>query len=174
MSNKTRNGARVKTGSAPNQLLSLITSAFFILVGVLSLIFLVISDSKTGSVAPANCEDSSSTSEIFNCNITELEYVVEPRQRELGLSGREHLPENSGMVFVFDQPATRCMWMKDMKFSLDIVWIDDNKSIIKVLKDVRPETFPTSFCTPDTRYVLEVNNGVMDRLGIGVGDSLQL
>ena len=174
MSNKTRNAEKVKTRSALSKHLLAKVSVAIILVCILSFIFLLLSGSRTNPSSQNNCESPSSKSEIFHCNVTKLEYAVEPDQWELGLSGQDSMPAEQGMLFVYGEPSRQCIWMKDMKFSLDIVWLNENKQITKLLKDVSPDTYPTSFCAEDTRYVLEVNSGVMDKLGIGVGDSIQL
>lgn len=64
--------------------------------------------------------------------------------------------------------------MKDMKFNLDIIWLDEKGKIVKLLKNVSPATYPENFCANNARFVLEVNSGTMDKLGIGVGDSIRL
>src|SRR5690349_12394377 len=48
-----------------------------------------------------------------------------PEEREKGLSGRDSLAQNSGMLFVFDHPDTYTFWMKGMKFPLDMIFIKD-------------------------------------------------
>lgn len=103
-----------------------------------------------------------------------IEKVDTEEARKKGLSGREAIADNQGMLFVFDYPSRQCIWMKDMKFDLDIAWLDKNKKVIKLMKDVKPDTYPESFCSEDTNYVLETNSGVMNHLGIQVGDSAQL
>jgi uncharacterized membrane protein (UPF0127 family) len=91
-------------------------------------------------------------------------------EREQGLSNREGLGPDSGMLFDFGIPKEACIWMKDMKFSLDIAWIQDGV-VTKVLSNVLPSTYPDTFC-PDrpVRHVLELNAGS----GIRVGDGVKL
>lgn len=95
-------------------------------------------------------------------------------QWEKGLSGRSGLDQKSGMIFIFDKPDYRCMWMKGMKFNLDILWLDNNGRITKVVRNISPATYPVSFCGQNTRYVVEVNSGEARSLGWDIGDSLQL
>ncbi len=168
-----QNAKKAKTGSAPDRRLIDLITVLLVLVSAISLILLPSLKPRT-SEKPVNCEGPTTKSEIFHCNITDLEYVVEPAQRTLGLSGRDGLSDAQGMVFVFNQSSRQCMWMKEMKFNLDIVWLDENKKIIKILENVSPDTYPTSYCADDTSYVLEVNAGSISRLGLGVGDSVQL
>ncbi len=94
--------------------------------------------------------------------------------RVQGLSGRDSLAEGTGMLFVFDKPAQYGFWMKDMKFSVDIIWIDDKFRIIGVEKDISPETFPQIFSPDkDVKYVLEFSTGSSDRYNIKIGDVIQ-
>jgi len=80
-------------------------------------------------------------------------------EKQQGLSGRNSMPKNHGMIFVYDDSDWRCMWMKDMRFAIDIIWLDDNKQITHVENNVNPDTFPRSFCGKTTaKYVIEVNN----------------
>src|SRR3989344_805121 len=72
----------------------------------------------------------------------EVEIASTPAQYKLGLSGRESLVEGQGMLFVFTQPNRDGFWMKDMHFSLDILWADSNGKIITIAHDISPSTFP--------------------------------
>lgn len=94
-------------------------------------------------------------------------------ERVQGLSGRETLKEGAGMLFIFNMPAKHGIWMKDMRFSIDIAWIDKNKKVIWVEKAVSPETFPQVFYPPsDILYVLELAAGTFEKLGVDIGDSV--
>ncbi len=102
-----------------------------------------------------------------------LETADNDAERMQGLSGREKLDSNKGMVFVFDEPGKHCMWMKDMRFSLDMVWLDDGKKITEVKKDLNPESYPEEFCAQG-KYVIEINAGTADRSGLKAGQQLNL
>lgn len=93
-----------------------------------------------------------------------------PEARALGLSGREALTDNTGMLFIFDQPAKYGFWMKDMNFAIDIVWINEELYVIGVEKNVSPKTFPQIF-HPDqaVKYVLELPAGFADEYRIDIG-----
>jgi hypothetical protein len=111
----------------------------------------------------------------------EIEIADTAALRSKGLSSRNTLAENRGMLFVFDsKKTTPSFWMKDMIVSLDIIWITDGK-VAKIDKDV-PTPAPN---TPDnklriyspgkpTDYVLEVNAGFTQKNGIKVGDEIIL
>ena len=110
-----------------------------------------------------------------------VEIVKTEIQRRQGLSGKENLPEGEGMLFIFEskniQPP---FWMKDMKFAIDIIWIDDDK-IVQIDKDIQPPEPGASdnklvLYTPNQPidYVLEVNAGFSEENKIKVGDSVNL
>lgn len=92
------------------------------------------------------------------------------RAREQGLSGVRQLPENQGMLFVFDEEGTHGIWMKDMHLDLDIIWIDERKRVVHITKNVSPDTYPHVF-KPDrpSLYVLEVPAGTVDSKKINIG-----
>lgn len=95
-------------------------------------------------------------------------------EREQGLSGRESLGENDGMLFVFDSPSPYCFWMKDMKFPIDMIWLDANKKVVSVRSNVTPESYPETFCpNQDAVYVLEVNAGKAEAWGVKAGERAQ-
>jgi uncharacterized protein len=104
----------------------------------------------------------------------QVEVVDTPETREKGLSGREALPEGTGMLFIFDRPTQYGFWMKDMKFAIDIVWIDEKSHVIGIEKEVLPNTFPQIFY-PDqaVKYVLELPAGSANRYHIDIGAVVQ-
>lgn len=107
----------------------------------------------------------------------QVELAVSGQALERGLSGREGLADDEGMLFVFAEPGQYGFWMKDMKFNLDIVWLDAQGKIVDIKERLKP-------CTPDncpvykpygrSMYVLEVNAGYCRKHGIMVGDILNL
>lgn len=89
-----------------------------------------------------------------------------------GLSGRDFMKQNHGMLFVENQPTSQCFWMKEMKFALDIVWLSSDKKIIKIDKNIDPNTYPQQFCEKDVQYVLELNSGFSTQNGLNTGQKL--
>ncbi len=104
-----------------------------------------------------------------------LDIADTDEERELGLGGRESMSESSGMLFVFETPDKYAFWMKDMRFPLDIIWMDENYQIVYIEKGLTPETFPQMY-EPDTNslYVLEVNAGFAEKNNLKIGDKLDL
>ncbi len=102
-----------------------------------------------------------------------LELADDPAEQELGLSNRKSMPQNTGMLFAFPAPSIPGIWMKDMHFALDLVWIDEGRKIVQIDANVSPDTYPRIFRPSGlVKYVLEVNAGVARDLGLYVGQSL--
>src|SRR3989338_9107684 len=94
--------------------------------------------------------------------------------REQGLSGRENLKEDEGMLFVFDYPDKYSFWMKDMNFPIDIIWLGENLEVVYIKKDAEPSSYPNAF-GPDknARYVLEVKAGFAEKNNLKEGDKIK-
>jgi uncharacterized membrane protein (UPF0127 family) len=81
-------------------------------------------------------------------------------ERELGLSGTAVLPQNAGKLFIFNAPGKYGFWMKDMRYAIDIIWIDESFRIVGIAEGILPGTYPEVFYPPSpVKYVLEVNAG---------------
>jgi uncharacterized membrane protein (UPF0127 family) len=105
-----------------------------------------------------------------------LMVVKDEKSRMKGLSGRRSLNENTGMLFVFDKKDTYGFWMKNMKFPIDIIYLDGNK-VVDIKKNVpepKSENADLPIYTPDqpANHVLEVNAGVADKLKITEGSTI--
>lgn len=96
-------------------------------------------------------------------------------ERSLGLGNTVSMLPNQGMLFVFEKSSRYFFWMKDMLFSLDMIWIDENMKIVHIERGVDPETFPKTFGPKDktSRFVLEVLSGVSESLDLEIGDKVQ-
>ena len=94
--------------------------------------------------------------------------------QEQGLSDRDSLGANSGMLFAFPSDQRPEFWMKDMHFPLDIIWIDDSGKIVDITQDILPDSYPSTVSPKAlVRYVLEVNAGFASAHSILVGDSVK-
>ena len=95
------------------------------------------------------------------------------QSRAIGLSGRSSLKDNEGMLFVFDTSEYHGFWMKDMNFSIDILWIGDDYRINTILSGVKPESFPEVYLPKAaSRHVLELPAGTSARYGLKIGDQV--
>jgi uncharacterized protein len=102
--------------------------------------------------------------------ILPVEVAATEEARNRGLSGRGSLTEGSGMLFVFEVDNYWGIWMKDMRFSIDIVWLAKDGTIVTVAPEVSPATFPRSFLPQaPARYVLELPAGAAAHYGIAEG-----
>lgn len=91
-------------------------------------------------------------------------------KRRYGLMNRKTLPENSGMLFVFDDEAPRSFWMKDTPLSLDLIFIAKDGEIAYIVRGATPlSTAPINPQMP-AKSVLEVNSGWSERHRVNVGD----
>lgn len=94
-------------------------------------------------------------------------------KREKGLGDTESMPDSTAMLFVFDEPDTYAFWMKDMKFPIDIVWLNENKEVVHIVESAMPESYPENFVPPQkSQYVFELNAGLVSKYGIKVGNIL--
>lgn len=107
-----------------------------------------------------------------------IELADNPEKRQKGLSGRTSLPENEGVLFVFDtKNVYPAFWMKDTLIALDIIWIDDAK-VVKISKNVQPETgkkdseLTRYYADKPIDFVLEVNAGFSDKNNIKEGEGV--
>ena len=99
-----------------------------------------------------------------------LEIADTEGKRIRGLSGREYLADGTGMLFLFPSSGFYGFWMKDMNFSIDILWIDEDFKIVHIEREVHPDTYPKSFTSQEpAKYVLELNAGDALRLDLIVG-----
>ena len=102
--------------------------------------------------------------------------------RVRGLMFHDELPFDQGMLFVFDQPGIRPMWMLSMQFSLDIIWFDENLHVTAIEKNVQPclTTIEVVTCRENgvsgdnAKYVLEVTAGFVDEFNITENSRLKL
>ncbi len=110
--------------------------------------------------------------------VFKVEVAKDAMSRSRGLSGREKLDEGTGMLFIFNSFGNYGFWMKDMKFTIDIVWIAGDK-IVGFQENAQPEPTKTIFGLT-TYYppekvdkVLELNAGAVAKYGIKAGDMIE-
>lgn len=101
----------------------------------------------------------------------QAEVVDTPETREKGLGGRSSISSERAMLFVFDSEDKWTIWMKGMKFPIDIVWLDSEKQVIHVAEHVQPDAEPYVKYAPESpaRYVLELQAGKVEQAGVKIG-----
>lgn len=92
-------------------------------------------------------------------------------ERQLGLSGTESLAPLTGKLFIFERSERYGFWMKEMNYSIDMIWLDEEKRIVHIEEAVTPESYPYIY-KPDApaQYVLEVQAHFVTNYAIRVGD----
>jgi uncharacterized repeat protein (TIGR04076 family) len=122
-----------------------------------------------GGVA-AQTQPFGSTTLRAGMHLIKAEVAATDAQRAQGLMLREAMPANAGMVFVFDAPATQCMWMKNTLLPLSVAFIDAGGTIVNI-RDMQPQTLDSHCSTKGVpvMYALEVNQGWFQRTHIKPG-----
>lgn len=113
----------------------------------------------------------------LNINNKEINLIMAStsESKELGLGGRESLPEDTAMLFTFNYSSKIGIWMKDMKFSIDIIWLDNDGKIITIANNISPDTYPKVFSpVGNSSFVLETNAGFAKKNNLSVGNFLNL
>ena len=151
--------------NSKNRILYLVSAVIFLMASFVSYLLLppFIKDNGQMRVRVGRAE--------FNVDVANSSV-----SRARGLSGREPLREDEGMLFIFERPDTYSFWMKGMKFPLDIIWISDGR-VVEISENLPPAIFPnlkTYSPTQPVNMVLEVNAGTVRSRGIKLGDPLEL
>ena len=107
----------------------------------------------------------------------EVEIADTSEERQQGLMFRKEMSDESGMFFVFERNGFYPFWMKNTLIPLDIIWIDGARKIVYIAHEVQPckKTICESY-NPEREalYVLEINSGLSEKLGIEVGNDVEL
>ncbi|WP_439519062.1 DUF192 domain-containing protein [Hydrogenophaga sp.] len=97
--------------------------------------------------------------------------VSTPEQRATGLMFRKEMPANEGMLFVFEQPASQCFWMKNTLLPLTAAFVADDGTIVN-LADMQPQSLDSHCSAKPVRYVLEMHQGWFGKRGLKAGSRL--
>ncbi len=95
-----------------------------------------------------------------------VEVVVSRQDRNLGLMYRKSLDAASGMLFIFPNEDVQSFWMKNTYIPLDMIFIDENLSVVGVVHNAVPETTTSRKVASPSKYVLEINGGIAQKLGV--------
>jgi len=107
--------------------------------------------------------------------VFETELMIDDADRAMGLMFRPSLPAGRALLFVFGDLDFHGIWMKNCRFPIDIVWLDENKKVVHVAPRVPPcAKDPCPSYTPLRRaaYVVEMNAGAARREKIVIGAAL--
>ena len=104
-------------------------------------------------------------------HIVKAEVAQTPDQRGVGLMHRKTMPANDGMLFVFEQPAPQCFWMKNTLLPLSIAFLADDGTVTSIA-DMAPGSLDSHCSSQPVRYALEMNQGWFAKRGIKPGSKL--
>ncbi len=151
----------------------------FILIGLLLALALIAGCTQptaSGNESSTNNSGNESLSKVcFGAKCFYVELAVTPEEIARGLMFREHLDPDKGMLFIYKYEGKHYFWMKNTLIPLDMVWINANKEVVSISKDVQPcETDSCPIIDPkrDAQYVLELNGGTSDEIGLAIGDKI--
>jgi uncharacterized membrane protein (UPF0127 family) len=103
------------------------------------------------------------------------ELAVSDQERARGLMFRERLQEDQGMLFLFAEEDIHSFWMKNMRFPIDILWLNRDKRIVHLESRVPPcpgEPCPTYVPAEAAAFVLEIQSGCAEKHGLRIYDRL--
>lgn len=141
------------TRTPPSGLTKLIRTIFGTLV-----FFAVLTDLGTGDVRAQTPSELPTIDLYLGMHRLKAELAIDPRDRATGLMWRKSMPDNAGMLFVFQGHAIHCFWMRNTFIPLSIAFLRDDGSIVNI-EDMQPLN-DTSHCpTEPVRFALEVNQG---------------
>jgi len=111
----------------------------------------------------------------FDKNCFYVEIVEKPQDLALGLMFRKYLDDDRGMLFVFQNEAKYSFWMKNTLIPLDMIWLNTNKEVVYIAKNVEPckeDVCRSIDPNQKAKYVLELNAGTADTINLKIGDKL--
>ncbi len=145
-------------------LLSLLFITLFIFITILTIL---INQNKK----PNNTIQIQLGEHLFN-----LEIAQTFEEKSKGLMFRESLPENQGMIFIYNDEKERSFWMKNTLIPLDIIFLNSKETIVEKKENIPPcktEDCKTYQSKP-AKYVIEINSGLTEKLGLNVGDKIEI
>lgn len=101
----------------------------------------------------------------------EVQLAQAPIEREIGLMLRRDLPQQEGMLFVFETPQVQCFWMKNTLLPLTAAFVAEDGTIVN-LADMKPQTLDSHCSDKPVRFVLEMNQGWFQKKGLKAGSKL--
>lgn len=97
-----------------------------------------------------------------------------PIEMEVGLMYRQSLKQDEGMIFVFDENRIANVWMKNTYIPLDIIFLDENNTIVKIVENAEPKSLDVMSSSVPVKYFIELNAGSASEHKLRVGDIINL
>jgi uncharacterized protein len=153
----------------------IISSSFSCLVLFLLLLIPIVYNGFEGVKAQQQEQNQTALVSVGGVNVL-TSLSTTPDSQAKGLAIKDSLKENEGMLFIFELPQKHSFWMKDMKFPIDILWIDASGKIVHIEKNLQPCIFllpcPSYSPNDDSLYVLEVISNFTNKFDINIGDQV--
>lgn len=151
------------------------TKYIFLIFGLALIFSFPVFLSKNGKEQGADTrkENKNISQVCFKNKCFNVEIADSLEEREKGLMNREYLDLDSGMLFLFDKKSRYSFWMENTLMPLDVIWIDESKKIVFIKENALPcKTENCELLTPgkEALYVLEINGGIVEKIGLKVGD----
>ena len=108
-----------------------------------------------------------------------LEVAQTYQDLERGLAKFDDIKDNEGMLFIFEEPGRWTIWMKDMKFNIDIIFLNENKEVVTIYENVKFENHENVFAYRkyqpeyDSKYVIELKEGQVAENKVKIGDKIE-
>lgn len=114
----------------------------------------------------------------LNLSIKNKDYFLEiahtQKSRELGLSNRNELCSNCGMLFVFEKEDRYPFWMKDTHLPLDIIWLNSKHQVVKIITALKTDSEEYLVSSKPAKYVVELNANESFKLNLKTGDTIEI
>lgn len=155
-----------------DRILLLLKENIRLLIGAIVVIFLIV------LVVTLILSSRKSTQVVVNDKAFNVMVAKTDKEKQIGLSGREKIAENQGMLFIFETPDYYSFWMKEMKFPIDIIYINGSK-VTTVVKNAKPPSSGNGDLTiyrPNEKSdkVLEVIAGSSEKYNIKTGTTVKM
>lgn len=143
-----------------------------IIIGIIAIILIVLILSLFNRPSPKTLPDS------IGITIKNQDYYLEvaqsSSQKSQGLSGRDQLCSNCGMLFVFNKEGIYPFWMKNTQIPLDMIWINANNQIVKIVTVLETNSEKNYSNEQPAKYVIELNANEAFKLDLKIGDTVPL
>lgn len=103
----------------------------------------------------------------------DIELAANDEKRTQGLMWRQKMEEHQGMLFVMEQQAMQSFWMLNTYIPLDIIFVNEQRQIVTVRRNTKPQSLDPVTSDQPALYVVEVNAGYCQKHGISVGDKIE-
>lgn len=105
-------------------------------------------------------------------HVIDAQVATTEDERMTGLMFRKEMPQQEGMLFVFQYPSQQCFWMKNTLLPLSVAFVAEDGTIVNI-DEMKPQTLDSHCSAKPVRYVLEMNQGWFSKKGIKAGAKLE-